>query len=148
MHSPALPLMWQFWAKHRIGLGLLLGFVGLSIFGGWMVRTETGTLSVVLVTSIIFALAVMYLMAVFSYGWDINVSSPLSGYPSWMFTLPVRTSYLVAWPMLYGVVSVGLLWIVFALLVWRPLGMAVHVLWPALFLAAAMAWIQASVWTP
>jgi hypothetical protein len=71
-----------------------------------------------------------------------------SSYPRHMLTLPVRTRTLVFWPMVYSTAAGALMWIVVAVMVYRPSGFEVPVLVPALALAAVMAWVQAFAWMP
>jgi hypothetical protein len=86
----------------------------------------------------------------FFHGIDPFVGE--SCFPPRLLRLPVPTSSLVAWPMVYGTLSVILVWFVSAGFIWRPLaeerGLEVPLWWPALFLAAMLAWLQALLWTP
>ena len=77
-----------------------------------------------------------------------EAGSLASSYPRHMFVLPARTRTLVFWPMVLGVTIVALTWVAVALLVYRPSGIALPVLLPALGLAAFMAWAQAFSWMP
>ena len=71
-----------------------------------------------------------------------------SGFPSWMFTLPVRTPWLVIWPMLSSAVTVALAWWAIGRFALNAVGLEVPLLWPALGLACTLAWIQAVDWSP
>jgi hypothetical protein len=64
------------------------------------------------------------------------------------YVLPVRARSLAAW-LLFGAAGiVALLWIGFASLVWRPLGLAAPILWPAALSAASIAVTCALGWYP
>ena len=71
-----------------------------------------------------------------------------SSYPRRMYALPVPSRTLVDWPMLYGGVVVTLLWVTGAYLINLCFDVRAPVLLPALFLAAALAWLQAFTWAP
>jgi hypothetical protein len=65
-----------------------------------------------------------------------------------MFVLPVRTSALVAWPLISGGLVVAAVWLINAGLVLRPGGIAAPLWWPAAALALLLATFQALAWTP
>ena len=77
-----------------------------------------------------------------------SVGSMASTYPRRMYSLPVSSRTLVAWPMLYGGGVVALLWVAGACLVYRPSGFQTPILLPALGLAATLVWLQAFAWSP
>ena len=65
-----------------------------------------------------------------------------------MFALPVTNAALTGWPMVYGTVTLaGLLLAVTRFVLW-PSGVDLPLIWPALFVAAALAWTQALMWMP
>src|SRR5262249_54393221 len=55
---------------------------------------------------------------------------------------------LVGWPMLYGVLVLGLGWVCYVRLVVWPSGSQLPLAWPALLLACCLAWLQALSWSP
>ena len=65
-----------------------------------------------------------------------------------MFTLPVSTAALAGWPMLYGTTTLAGLWVAAALIALRPSGVPAPLIWPALFAAAFIAWLQVFAWMP
>jgi hypothetical protein len=88
-----------------------------------------------------------YLLSIFVYA-ESAPGGKAAGFPARLFTLPVRTGLLVAWPMLYGTVTAALLWLGLSWLVLVPCGgWRAVVWWPALLLAAYLAWSQAVCWT-
>lgn len=91
-----------------------------------------------------------YFVGVFSYGLTGDLAARQSLYPSRLFTRPVTTRALAGWPMLYGTTAVASLWIVAASLLRGPGGVVdVYVpWWPALQMAAFLAWTQAFMWMP
>jgi hypothetical protein len=146
MHSPALALGWELWARHRWGLGVLgAGAVIAAVLA--QVLPAGATLAVGEVTRALTIFAYLYLLSVFVYA-EGTLGGKAAGLPPRLFTLPVRTSRLVAWPMLYGMAAAALLWLWVDWLVLVPCGRG-HFLhgWWALLLAAHLAWTQAVCWT-
>jgi hypothetical protein len=70
------------------------------------------------------------------------------GFPTHMFVLPVRTQVLVACPMFVGCVAMACLWLFWAGLIMRPVGIAAPLWWPAAGLAAGLTMLQALSWAP
>ena len=60
----------------------------------------------------------------------------------------MRTHTLVFWPMLYGWIVAGLLWLATAGLIYRSSGFQMPLLLPALGMATLMVWVQALSWLP
>jgi hypothetical protein len=151
MHSPALAIGWQLWRRHRWGacaaLAGLLGLIALSnlqlVRPEWRSGTVMRPLGALAILSIF-----VYALGVFSLAFEVQMAERQSGYPARSFVLPVRTRTLVAWPMLYGIVTVGLVWVIYARFVLQPDGIAAPLLWPAFLMAAFLAWTQAIAWTP
>src|SRR6185503_14694316 len=102
----------------------------------------------------IFAIAVvvpltgtfMYLLAVFSFGLAGDLAAQQSIYPARLFTLPVTTTALAAWPMLYGSIAMAILWLATRFLVVWPANVEVPVFWPMLLAPSLLAWTQALTW--
>jgi len=90
----------------------------------------------------------VYLLAVFSFGFAGDLAARHSMYPARMFTLPVTNAALVGWPMLYGTVTMAILWLAARLLAVWPSGIEIPLIWPALLGAALLAWTQALTWLP
>jgi hypothetical protein len=88
------------------------------------------------------------LMAIFVFGTEIDMGSLESTFPAKMFTLPVRTSMLVAWPMFYGVVTMATVYAAIMWLVLRPSGYIFSPWLPPLFAATCLAWFQTVAWLP
>src|SRR5262245_62028222 len=147
MRSPALAIAWEFARRHRIGLLVMLGYLlivalVLAVFPSQRMPTVAGMSSLPLVGGF------MLIIAVFSYGFETDLAARESCFPARKFTLPVHTAALVGWPMLYGTVSAALLWATSVWLIFRPCGLDLPVLWPALLAAATLAWTQVILWTP
>lgn len=156
MRSPAAAIGWEFARRFR------WGFVGvaayLTLLGGtklWIL--QTGRL-IAGIDEQVFALLIMiamtiimiYFLAVFTFGVSGDIAARESIYPRRLFTLPVSTAALAAWPMMYGVAAIVLLWIgTRAFGYWPPtLEIDVPLVWPALLAASLLAWTQALTWMP
>jgi hypothetical protein len=148
MHSPTLALSWQIWGRHRRGLAAVLLYLAATAVVVNMLPRGTledwhGGLA-----SIQFVIALIYVAAVFAYGFESQLETRESGFPARLFTLPVRTSALVGGPMLQGMATVALLWLAWARFVLRPCGIEVSLGSTALLAAAFVAVLQALLWLP
>jgi hypothetical protein len=149
MRSPTFAIAWQLWGRHRWGLAVVLAY--LFVVALLFQALPAGTLEPThgILCSIQFVLALAYVAAVFAYGFDSHhLEGKESGFPVWMFKLPVRTSVLVGWPMLQGMAAIVLLWVSWAYFVLRPSGIEVSLGSTALLAAALVAVLQALLWLP
>jgi hypothetical protein len=144
VHAPAIALAWEFWRRHRFGLSGTVGFVAAFVVVCAVnpLRPELATAN-----SIWFGMGLCYAIGVFAYGFDGKLEAAESGFPARLFVLPVRTSLLVAGPMIQGVFVTVLLWLAWSWFVLRPSGVETP-LWAAVLLAAGVAVSQALVWLP
>ena len=154
MRSSAAAIAWEFRGRHRWGLAALAGYVffvaafkPLVLGPEYTVRLipPDGTAAVVIVP---FSILVMYFLAVFTFGFGGDLAARQSMYPARMFALPMKAAGLAGWPMLYGAVVMGSLWVATALLARWPWGVEVPLVWPALYAAAFLAWLQVLAWMP
>jgi hypothetical protein len=144
MHSPAAALAWEFWGRHRLGLCAVVALVaGSAVYAAAVPLTPTFGF----VHTIWFVIALCYVIGVFAYGFDGKLESAESGFPARHFVLPVRTSVLVGWPMLQGMVAAVVLWLAWEYAVLRPAEIEVPPWWPFM-LAALVAISQAVAWWP
>jgi hypothetical protein len=148
MHSPTLALSWQVWGRHRVGLALVGLFlvalaVTFNVVPAGTLESRHGAL-----LSIQFVIALIYVGAVFAYGFESQLESRESTFPARMFTLPVRTLTLVGLPMLQGMATVALLWLAWARFVLQPVGIELSLLDTTLLAAAFVAVLQALLWSP
>jgi hypothetical protein len=145
--SPALAFGWQIWTRHRLGLTLCAGYWLLLIIGANAL--PSGAIPHALLP---FAFAPCgavfgYLVCIFSFSREARLEVCESGFPSRLWTLPLRTWTLAGWPMLWGTAVLASAWLLLSCGVLRvsriDLGMLVW--WPALLMAVALAWLQAIV---
>jgi hypothetical protein len=146
MRSPAYGLAWQLWRHYRRGItGFLVYGIGVALFAQTAAAARLGDVRILAVLPLMFGL--LYLMAVFTHP-EADVAATRSGYPAYLWVLPVRTWELVLWPMLYGTTAIALAWIGLACFILSPLGMHAPVGWPAAMFAALLACMQALFWCP
>ena len=146
--APGWGLGWQLWRRHRWGFAAdaawlaLLALVANLLPAVWR-RPEVGQ-NLAHAAAAVF----IHLLAVFTYGFEIDMSAKQSGFPPRMFTLPLSTRRLVAWPVSLGLLATTAAWLTVALGILRPCGVDAPLALPAAATAAALLAIQAVSWTP
>jgi hypothetical protein len=152
MHSPARAIAFTLWLRHRRAFTAVLASLalaaGLSALFAAPLPDPPEAASVAAQLSFPLTAAACYLVTVFAYAFEAHIESRGSCFPYRMFTLPIRTSALVLWSMLYGTTGIALLWLGAAQFLFRPWGIDVPLFWPALLAAAVLAWTQALLWRP
>jgi hypothetical protein len=155
MRSYPAALAWEFRRRHRWGLIILLIYLAILLTVMALVSEAEPTPlrmavqgSIAATGVIPLAAAFMMMLSVFSFGFQADLSGRESIYPTRMFALPVRTAALAFWPMLYGTATAAALWLIVALAVFRPCGVYLPVVWPALLAAVVVAWTQVLMWMP
>ena len=144
MQHPALAIGWELWARNRGGIAAIsAGLIAASITAV-LLPTGTAAETVVILSAMFLPVAIIFLLSAVSH-CEFHEGRLRLGFPARMFTLPVRTSALVAWPMVYGVVALTLLWVAVAVLVWLPAGVE-PAWWLVPLLAVAFVWFQAICW--
>lgn len=160
MQTPAVAIAWEIWRKNRWGLIVILGAIPVwALFS----RALAGPLQPVGDDSIKMVWPVLVLLADLVPMWvsllalgvmfcytegDTRRGTPQ--FPSRLFTLPVRTTTLVTWPILYGVLAVLIVATAWEKLVlssvprtdWMPVQFM-----PLIFVSTAMVLLQATVWS-
>jgi hypothetical protein len=152
MRSPVLAISWQIWRRHR---WVLAGTILLLLSIAFLFQVQPfGSLDARdlelhrIFLSMLFAFLLTYVAAAFAFGAEMPLEASASGYPSWMFTLPVSTHTLVFWPMLQSVLVIGGLGEAWAQFVLRPAGFTVEPGLAAALLGAFVAVLQAILWMP
>jgi len=154
--SPALTFGWYIWIRHRRGLTILGGcWLAVIVLGRSLPVASfdipvVGTLLGILLMA--SCLAFTWLLGIFSFNVDARLEARKSGFPARLWHLPLRTTALVGWPMLWGtavlaLVSLSLAWGLKPLFQlgwdWDPsLG------WLALMPVVVLACMQALIWSP
>lgn len=151
MRVPLQALAWHFWGRHFWGIAAVSAYACLLTLFLLIFPPDAAAAERRAIESVTWSLPLVcglaYLAAVFSFGFESRLEAAESGFPSWMYTLPVQTTTLVGWAMLQGMAVVAgfsALW-VFGVL--RPYGWSPP-LWLPLYLATIVAVLQALVWSP
>ena len=154
MRSAAAAFAWEFQRRLRWGLVAVgvylaaLALVQFVILGPHSPIHPLRSVTFAFTVNVPLTAAFMYFIAVFAYGLAGDLTERQSLYPARKFTLPVSTAALVGWPMLYGTLTLAGLWVVVALVALWPSGVPAPLVWPALFAAAFVAWLQVFAWMP
>ena len=96
-------------------------------------------------TAIPMGIALLWALVVATFS-EADPRRGFSGLPSWMFTLPVRTGFLVGWAMALGVALVTLTYLLWARVVFAMVGMDMDIAWPLFVFTAGTLAFQAAVW--
>ncbi|MGZ5444924.1 MAG: hypothetical protein ACXW4P_24200 [Thermoanaerobaculia bacterium] len=153
MRTPAAAIAWELRQRHRWGLIALLatiltlGAIRIVVVTS-QAHLEFRDATFALLVAVPLAAAFMYLLAVFTFGVSGDLAARESMYPARMFTLPVSSAALAGWPMLYGCLSMIVLWFGMRIAGTFPPGVDIPTFWPALFAASLLAWTQALTWMP
>jgi hypothetical protein len=148
MRSVALALAWELWRRHRFWFALTAAYLVVAAVAVHALALGELTAPAALVAVAPLCGVALLLLAFFTYSLDMDLLAPGSGFPGRLFARPVPTAALAGWPMLYGATGAALLWLAPALLLLRPCGLEVPLLWPALLAAAFTAWMQVFLWWP
>ena len=154
MQAPAAAIAWEFRARHRWGmLGVVvylavLGVVKLTVLGRGLPLHLDSAESFAFMVMVPLSSTATYFLAVFTFGLDGDLAARQSMYPSRRLTLPVTTSALAGWPMLWGSAAMVMLWLGLRTFAMWPTGIAVPWLWPAFLATSLLAWTQALTWMP
>ena len=146
MRSPILALYWQLWLRHRTALLSAAALFATTALAYPIASRRAGA-------DFTANFSVLLMMAVFGLVLNALVfigpeGKQASGYPGRLLVLPLTTRSLAASPLALGVVTMALLWFATAGLIYRPNGVPVPFLLPALGVTAGFAWIQLLSWLP
>src|SRR3954451_22278747 len=120
MGSTAAAFAWEFRRRYRwgwIAIGAyFVAVAAIRFIAAWHIFDSNDPETFALFVAAPLTSACIYLLAIFTYGFSGDLAARQSIYPARMFTLPVTTRALVAWPMLYGSIAIAMLWLVTRLL--------------------------------
>ncbi len=142
--APVPRLAWLVWRRSRLALGATLGCCGLTLA---LKATPVGEYAVA-VGHVYFVFACLALLSSLTFSESLDVASTASGYPRYLFLLPVRNLALVAWPMLFGSIILAGSWVAWSLITVYRSGGPPSVALPALGLVATLTGLQATCWIP
>lgn len=147
MRRPIQALAWQFWAINRGGWVLTLGAVPVLAILARLIVRATGVSEVVHVVSSLVMIASMLLALALCDFTDRDPRGGFAGFPRRLFLMPMRTALLVLCPMLCAVAGLVGLYLAWAILIIRPLGMQIEIAWPAILLATVSVVFQTIIWS-
>ncbi len=152
LRSPAQAILWQIFWRSRWGFLAAGAFLLLSIaLSHLLPRHWTIQLGDDAVPAVgwFFGVSCLFVNVMLIAPFSMSGEDARNFTFAWhMLVLPVRTSALVAWPLISGCLTVAVFWLIGASLVFRPTGMAVPLWWPAAALALFLSTFQALAWTP
>ncbi|OFW47286.1 MAG: hypothetical protein A3J29_08840 [Acidobacteria bacterium RIFCSPLOWO2_12_FULL_67_14b] len=144
MRSPTIALLWEIWRRHWSTVAVI---GGLTVVGRLVdvleSRRNAGAESSPL-TTLLAMVAFLLLVAVFNYTESGGVRG-VGQFPRRLFTLPVTSLHLVAVPMLAGITSIELLYLLWM----EPLSRDGSARAPlvAILLAAFVVFYLCALWT-
>ncbi|HKS37597.1 MAG TPA: hypothetical protein VJW76_10435 [Verrucomicrobiae bacterium] len=147
MRSPALAIAWEIWHRNRMGGVASLAVIGTAGLINWLVRGNSRWAGLAEVTGyVLLVLALFFTFGGFHFT-EGRRKGGFGSFPFRLFNMPVATSWLVAFPMLYGSVAVLTIYLAGAWLIFVPLGKALPMVWPCLYLICAFTQFQMIIWS-
>ena len=150
MRSPAArAFAWEFGRQHRWGVLVIAVYVLFMLTTGilgidWALTSDAGIGRFIGTIVLPLTAAVLYLLAVFSFGLSGDLAARQSMYPSRLFTLPVTTAALAGWPIVFGAVAMVVLAQAARLASWPS--EVEPPFWLLLFAPVLLAWTQVVTW--
>lgn len=145
--SAAWALLWEIWRFHRLGF-LLVASVFVSCAVGYPLLPETVRGAEMFRTFCFvpmgISLASLFILFRFT---ESDRKERRSGFPARTFPLPISTWHLVSCPMAAAVGTTVVVYALWALLVYAPLGLNLPLGWPSAYLGAGMICFQSIVWS-
>ena len=144
MPWPVLAITWELWTRNRAGiLAAHCAVVALALIGV-LLPAPNATENLIPLSAAVLFIQFLYVLAI-SVNPDFRFHRAEIGFPSWKFTLPVKTSTLVFVHVSFGLALLTSLWLSTFLLVWRPRG--IELIWELVGgLPVALVWAQAICW--
>ena len=144
MRSPAVPLLWEIWRRGQASVAAIAGASGLSWLIDFAERGNPPDRTPSLHNELLGLLSFVILLAMFSY-IESTGDRGMGRFPRRLFTLPVSTLQLVAVPVIAGIISIEL---VYLLWMGRLSGReATNQVFVGVLLGAFMVFYQAVLWT-
>jgi hypothetical protein len=140
MRSPTAALLWEIWRRNRIAVAVI---AAATVAGRLLDYSEQPTDDPSSLIALLSMAAFVFLFGIFSYT-EPSGTRGIGSFPRRLFTLPVSSLRLVALPVLTGLASVELLY-----LLWLgPLsrGGTLSTPFVAVLLGASMVFFQAVFW--
>ncbi len=144
MHSPIVATAWELWARNRIGILTAYGSIPAVALAGAFMPAAAAKEDLVLLSATVFMIQYLYVVLI-SINPEFRFQRAQAGFPAWKFTLPVKTSTLVAVHMSFGLGMLISFWVLSCWLIWLPGDIQPSWGIPGL-LSIYLVWIQAVCW--
>lgn len=145
MRTPLQALVWEIWRRGFKLAAIVAGILAMCAAINRAVPNKHYLLrNFEPVYWLLMVVSLFLTFGIFHYA-EHNRAKNWHGFPYRMFSLPVRTSLLVACPILLGVACVEVVYWWWAKLVFAPIGRSVS-FWPAACVGVGMICYQAIVW--
>jgi hypothetical protein len=140
MRSPTAALLWEIWRRNRIAAAVI---VAATVAGRLLDYAEQPTDDPSSLIALLSMVSFVFLFGVFSYT-ESSGTRGIGTFPRRLFTLPVSSLRLAALPVLTGIASVELLYVLWL----GPLsrGGTLSTPFVAVLLGASMVFFQAAFW--
>lgn len=147
MRSPALAIAWEIWHRNRASAMTSLSLIGTSGLVNWLVRGNSRWAGLAEVAGYIVLVLALFLTYGCFHFTEGRRKGGFGSFPFRLFNMPVATHWLVAFPMLYGSVAVLTVYLAGAWWIFIPLGKALPVIWPCLYLVCGFTQFQMIIWS-
>ena len=117
--SPALAMTWELWGKNRAGITACIALIGAGYVAYWRyyLPNKWKDIWLPLEPRPSSWFQYLYLAAIVTHP-EFLLRNPSAGFSMRKFTLPMSTTALVSWNMLFGCVGLVLLWMANYLMIW------------------------------
>jgi hypothetical protein len=145
---------WEFLRRHRWGWVAIIAYI--ATLGGVRLWIFASGHPVTIADDEAFGLFVMfplsasffYSVTVYTFGLSGDLAARESLFPPRLLRLPMTSGALAGWPMVYGAVTIVIVWIGARSLAIYPPNFPIPIVWPAFLGVAMLAWAQALTWMP
>jgi hypothetical protein len=108
--SPTAALLWEIWSQHRSTIGMIAGLTVMGRVVEALERQGNAAAETSTLTTLLAMVAFLLFFTVFNYT-ESGDGRGVGGFPRRLFTLPVTSLRLVAVPMLAGIISIEILYL-------------------------------------
>ena len=140
MRSATAALLWEIWRRNRTAVAVI---VAVTVAGRLLDYAEQPTDDPSSLIALLWMVSFLFLFGIFSYT-EPSGTRGIGGFPRRLFTLPVSSLRLVALPVLTGIASVELLYVLWLAPLSR--GAALSTPFVSVLLGAFMVLSQAAFW--
>jgi len=150
MRSPIAALIWEIrteksWLVRLVIALVLFGWIFNLLCGATFRATEDGREQLLAINALLACGSIFLVFGIFNYT-EFNPQKQWTGFPYHLFTLPVRTSRLVALPMIAGVCAAELTYFAWVKLVFVHEEL-VRPEWFAILIGGYLVFFQTVLWT-